>query len=150
MLLAFSISCSSGGNKNESTLESTDVRKQTSQKDIGKVGVVTNPATGRTWMDRNLGASRVATGNTDAEAYGDLYQWGRAADGHQKETHQLSQRRAVLINRNMVALFFLVIPLAFLIGAALKTTICGRVLTEPTTRVPRDSEFPPMKNGNRR
>jgi hypothetical protein len=45
---------------------------------------VTNPATGLTWMDRNLGASRAATSRTDSEAYGDLYQWGRAADGHQK------------------------------------------------------------------
>ena len=47
---------------------------------------VTNPATGKTWMDRNLGASRAATSSTDAEAYGDLYQWGRAADGHQNKT----------------------------------------------------------------
>lgn len=45
---------------------------------------VTNPVTGRTWMDRNLGASRAATSSTDSEAYGDLYQWGRNADGHQK------------------------------------------------------------------
>lgn len=45
---------------------------------------VTNPETGRTWMDRNLGASRAATSSTDEQAYGDLYQWGRAADGHQK------------------------------------------------------------------
>ena len=44
---------------------------------------VTNPATGRTWMDRNLGASRAATSSTDSEAYGALYQWGRGADGHQ-------------------------------------------------------------------
>jgi uncharacterized protein (TIGR02145 family) len=44
---------------------------------------VVNPATGRTWMDRNLGASRVATSSSDADAYGDLYQWGRRADGHQ-------------------------------------------------------------------
>ena len=44
---------------------------------------VTNPTTGRTWMDRNLGASRVATSMTDADAYGDLYQWGRRTDGHQ-------------------------------------------------------------------
>ena len=44
---------------------------------------VTNPETGKTWMDRNLGASRAATSSTDEEAYGDLYQWGRAADGHQ-------------------------------------------------------------------
>jgi uncharacterized protein (TIGR02145 family) len=40
-------------------------------------------STGKIWMDRNLGASQVATSSTDAAAYGDLYQWGRAADGHQ-------------------------------------------------------------------
>lgn len=44
---------------------------------------VTNPVTGRTWMDRNLGATQVATSSTDANAYGDLYQWGRGSDGHQ-------------------------------------------------------------------
>jgi uncharacterized protein (TIGR02145 family) len=44
---------------------------------------VTNPITGATWMDRNLGASRAATSSTDAQAYGDLYQWGRGSDGHQ-------------------------------------------------------------------
>jgi uncharacterized protein (TIGR02145 family) len=44
---------------------------------------VTNPETGRTWMDRNLGASRAATSRADEQAYGDLYQWGRAADSHQ-------------------------------------------------------------------
>jgi uncharacterized protein (TIGR02145 family) len=44
---------------------------------------VTNPATGRIWMDRNLGATQVATSSTDANAYGDLYQWGRRSDGHQ-------------------------------------------------------------------
>jgi uncharacterized protein (TIGR02145 family) len=44
---------------------------------------VTNPATGKTWMDRNLGASRAATSSTDTAAYGDLYQWGRRSDGHQ-------------------------------------------------------------------
>jgi hypothetical protein len=47
------------------------------------VNEVVNPATGRIWMDRNLGAKRVATSSTDADAYGDLYQWGRRADGHQ-------------------------------------------------------------------
>ena len=36
---------------------------------------VTNPTTGKTWMDRNLGASQAATSSTDADAYGDLYQW---------------------------------------------------------------------------
>lgn len=47
---------------------------------------VTNPVTGKTWMDRNLGASRAATTSTDPVAYGDLYQWGRAADGHEKRS----------------------------------------------------------------
>jgi uncharacterized protein (TIGR02145 family) len=44
---------------------------------------VISPTTGKTWMDRNLGASQVATSSTDALAFGDLYQWGRRADGHQ-------------------------------------------------------------------
>ncbi len=38
------------------------------------------------WMDRNLGASQVATSPTDSAAYGDLYQWGRGTDGHEKRT----------------------------------------------------------------
>jgi len=44
---------------------------------------VTNPVTGKIWMDRNLGASQVATSSNDPNAYGDLYQWGRRSDGHQ-------------------------------------------------------------------
>ena len=44
---------------------------------------VTNPTTGKTWMDRNLGATQAATSSTDVAAYGDLYQWGRGSDGHQ-------------------------------------------------------------------
>jgi uncharacterized protein (TIGR02145 family) len=34
------------------------------------------------WLDRNLGATAIATGSNVA-SYGDLYQWGRGADGHQ-------------------------------------------------------------------
>jgi hypothetical protein len=37
-------------------------------------------------MDRNLGATQVATSSTDVNSYGDLYQWGRRADGHQCRT----------------------------------------------------------------
>ena len=48
---------------------------------------VTNPVTGETWMDRNLGATQVATSSNDALAYGDLYQWGRRSDGHQIVTN---------------------------------------------------------------
>ena len=47
------------------------------------VPTVTNSSTGKIWMDRNLGASQVATSSTDANSYGDLYQSGRKSDGHQ-------------------------------------------------------------------
>ncbi len=43
-------------------------------------------ANGKIWMDRNLGATRVATSSNDASSYGDLYQWGRGKDGHQLRT----------------------------------------------------------------
>ncbi|CAC9525522.1 hypothetical protein [uncultured Gammaproteobacteria bacterium] len=45
--------------------------------------MVTSPKTGRVWLDRNLGATQVATSSNDTDAYGDLYQWGRAKDGHE-------------------------------------------------------------------
>ncbi len=44
---------------------------------------VINPTTGKFWMDRNLGASKKASSPSDADSYGDLYQWGRRADLHQ-------------------------------------------------------------------
>jgi uncharacterized protein (TIGR02145 family) len=50
----------------------------------GAADVPTVFVNGREWMDRNLGASRAAASRTDTSAYGDLYQWGRAADGHEK------------------------------------------------------------------
>ena len=55
-------------------------------------------ATGKTWMDRNLGATMVSnqpksafTSDADYKAsqedsFGDLYQWGRNTDGHQIRT----------------------------------------------------------------
>ena len=48
--------------------------------------VVTNPLTGKSWMDRNLGARQAATDSSDSNAFGDLYQWGRGSDGHQCRT----------------------------------------------------------------
>lgn len=44
---------------------------------------VANHKTGKIWLDRNLGASRVAQAASDFLAYGSLYQWGRLADNHQ-------------------------------------------------------------------
>ncbi len=42
------------------------------------------------WLDRNLGASQVATAFNDANAYGDLFQWGRLDDQHQTRTSGLT------------------------------------------------------------
>ena len=38
---------------------------------------------GQTWMDRNLGARQVANAINDVFSYGNYYQWGRSADGHE-------------------------------------------------------------------
>ncbi|GHB53111.1 FISUMP domain-containing protein [Mongoliitalea lutea] len=72
---------------------------------------VINPITGKTWMDRNLGASQAATSSTDELAYGDLYQWGRLADGHQcrnspttailSSSHQPIHGDFILTNTNL-------------------------------------------------
>jgi hypothetical protein len=53
---------------------------------VGDYNAIINPKTGRIWLDRNLGASQVATSTTDPASFGDLYQWGRNADGHQLRT----------------------------------------------------------------
>jgi uncharacterized protein (TIGR02145 family) len=50
---------------------------------IGSLPANTVTSTGKIWMDRNLGASQVATTSDDFLAYGNLYQWGRGSDGHE-------------------------------------------------------------------
>jgi len=45
--------------------------------------LITSPTTNRVWLDRNLGASQVCADANDTLCYGDYYQWGRKADGHQ-------------------------------------------------------------------
>ena len=52
---------------------------------------VSNLITGHGWMDRNLGASQVATSRIDVAAFGDLYQWGRYSDGHEHRASDTSQ-----------------------------------------------------------
>jgi len=61
-------------------------------------GTVTSPYTGRVWLDRNLGASRVCTSFNDVECYGDYYQWGRDADGHEKSNSAITTTQASNIN----------------------------------------------------
>ena len=58
-------------------------------------GTVVSPFTGRTWLDRNLGASRVCTSYNDSACYGDYYQWGRNTDEHE---HSTSDTTTVKVN----------------------------------------------------
>ncbi|GAA4936132.1 hypothetical protein GCM10023314_05600 [Algibacter agarivorans] len=47
---------------------------------------VYSPETDKIWMDRNLGATQVATAYNDAASYGGYYQWGRNSDGHESSS----------------------------------------------------------------
>ncbi|MBT1701291.1 hypothetical protein KK083_30645 [Fulvivirgaceae bacterium PWU4] len=47
---------------------------------------IINSSTGRKWLDRNLGATNAPSAFDDYANYGDLFQWGRLADGHQLVT----------------------------------------------------------------
>ena len=59
---------------------------------------VVSPYTGKVWLDRNLGASRVCTALDDTACYGELYQWGRDADGHQERNSTTTSTLATDIN----------------------------------------------------
>lgn len=48
-------------------------------------------ATGKTWMDRNLGATQFATSSSDANSYGDLYQWAHEQTGTSAVPRQLQR-----------------------------------------------------------
>jgi hypothetical protein len=49
---------------------------------------------GTKWLNKNLGASRVANAIDDEESYGDTYQWGRFKDGHEKRTSNTTSELA--------------------------------------------------------
>jgi len=61
-------------------------------------GVVTSPYTKEVWLDRNLGAARVCESFNDTACYGDYYQWGRNADGHQDSLSATTTTIATNVN----------------------------------------------------
>jgi len=84
ILLLFCVSaCSSNNKLNKNEADTKTFGHGRLSADATKIVEVYNPQTDRTWMDRNLGASRRAQSINDEKAYGDLYQWGRASDGHE-------------------------------------------------------------------
>lgn len=52
----------------------------------GVVDVDGNGVGDNIWLDRNIGATQVATSATDAAAFGGYFQFGRTADGHEFAT----------------------------------------------------------------
>jgi len=52
---------------------------------------------GLCWMDRNLGATGIPTTVDDPNGFGDLFQWGRAADGHQDRNSDTTQIQSLNI-----------------------------------------------------
>jgi uncharacterized protein (TIGR02145 family) len=46
-------------------------------------GIIKSSVTNKKWLDRNLGAPNTPTAYNDYANLGDLFQWGRLADGHQ-------------------------------------------------------------------
>ncbi|MFO7829777.1 MAG: FISUMP domain-containing protein [Bacteroidales bacterium] len=78
ILLTFIISCE----KEEKQIEPT----VTFTYNGNEVTYGTIVYAGRVWMDRNLGASRIANSYNDTASFGDFFQWGREADGHQIKT----------------------------------------------------------------
>jgi uncharacterized protein (TIGR02145 family) len=68
--------------------------------------IVISPDTGRSWLDRNLGASAVCAdadgdgiaGAGDEACYGDYYQWGRDDDGHELAPHASTNSTGVIVS----------------------------------------------------
>ena len=58
--------------------------------------VVTSPYTGHKWLDRNLGASQVCAEYNDPSCYGDYFQWGRGADGHEDRNSATTSTQVAL------------------------------------------------------
>lgn len=61
-------------------------------------GVIESRLTNRLWLDRNLGAAQICTTLRDDACYGDLYQWGRNADGHQLRTSSTMTKKSEKIS----------------------------------------------------
>lgn len=55
----------------------------------------------QTWLDRNLGASEVASASNHPAGYGSLFQWSRKADGHE-QVKWTSASKGAFVNKETV------------------------------------------------
>ena len=67
-------------------------------------GIITSSVSGRKWLDRNLGAPNVPSAYSDWQNEGDLFQWGRAADGHQLINRAASNGATTAVNGSTATL----------------------------------------------
>ncbi|QKJ24407.1 cadherin domain-containing protein [Poseidonibacter lekithochrous] len=79
------IGTDSNGEKSVDTITVTVKSTSISHNSINYI-IVTSPYTTKKWLDRNIGASQVCSASNDLNCYGDYFQWGRLADGHEKQT----------------------------------------------------------------
>lgn len=61
-------------------------------------GILTSAITHRKWLNRNLGAPNVAGAYDDWQNMGDLFQWGRKADGHQLVNRAATSNATTAVN----------------------------------------------------
>ena len=73
------------------TTKPTTSQSCTSSECIVDSDIIISPVTGRTWMDKNLGANNECTVFDDENCYGDYYQWGRDNDGHEQVNSTTSE-----------------------------------------------------------
>jgi len=66
---------------------------------------IKSPVTGRIWLDRNIGAAEVCTEYVDKACYGDYFQWGRKADGHEDIFSRFTDKQATDIHNVGHSLF---------------------------------------------
>jgi hypothetical protein len=84
-LMVYCLDCKTKGYFVNNGTEFINIRNGNGLITITTVVDITTTS-GETWMDRNLGATQEATSRTDVASYGDLYQWGRDSDGHERRT----------------------------------------------------------------
>ena len=94
VLLSLMTACGDSSDKGESKTPNNE----TITHNGTTYGTVKSPYTGKIWLDRHLGASRVCESFNDTACYGDYYQWGRNFDGHQDSTSGLTTKQATDYN----------------------------------------------------
>ena len=108
VMLTLGLSCTACSSDSPSETSPTGTNTTTPPPSIvTEVVEMTSAATGKVWMDRNMGASVACTQSVSDFAntadyivsqkacFGDYYQWGRATDGHEKSDSTTTTEQAI-------------------------------------------------------